>query len=308
MPSRLIELIAPSGYPPDARRVSRAVERLRAAGHVIVSEERARRKFQRFCGTDAERLGDINLLGDAEREPADIALTVRGGYGLTRLLADVDYEKIARSLRVRPTLLAGHSDFTALQLALLAEAGAVTFSGPMLCADFGAEVLSGFTWKNFWRALEAPEVEYFWADESLSAAVTVSGTLWGGNLAMVCSLLGTRYFPNVNGGILFVEDVNEPPFRVERLLYQLHLSGVLRRQRALVLGVFSACGTVEYDNGYGLPAVVGQLRRVAGIPIVSGLPFGHCADKVTLPVGADGELRCRDGQVVLRVSGYPWLR
>jgi muramoyltetrapeptide carboxypeptidase len=306
MQSRTIELIAPSGYPPDLARVDRGVERLQAAGHMVRGTERLQRKFQRFGGTDAERLADINALGDANHELADIVLAVRGGYGLTRLLAGIDYEGIVRRLCEKPVILVGHSDFTALQLALMAKAGLVTFSGPMLNADFGAEPLSGFTWENFWRMIESPEFGFAWKTES-ARDFAVSGTLWGGNLTLLCSLLGTPYFPAVSGGILCVEDVNEPPFRVERLLYQLHLSGVLARQRALVLGDFSACQTTVYDNGYALPSVVEQLRAVSGIPVISGLPYGHCADKLTLPLGAKAELRVAGGMAYLKLSNYSHL-
>ncbi|MDR1191928.1 MAG: muramoyltetrapeptide carboxypeptidase [Verrucomicrobiales bacterium] len=300
-----IELIAPSGYPADLARAERAVARLRAAGHEVVGGGWLHRKFQRFAGTDAERLAELHALGDADGEPADLALAVRGGYGLTRLLADLDYEKIARRSRARPTLLAGHSDFTALQLALLARTGLVTFSGPMLCADFGAAELNRFTWDNFWRLMAAPEYAYAWPAAAPAAAVNVSGMLWGGNLTMLCSLLGTPWWPDVSGGILFVEDVNEPPYRLERMLYQLHHAGVLRRQRALLLGDFSGARAAEDDNGYDVPAVIAQIRRVIDVPIVSGLPFGHRADKATLPVGTAAELQSRAGVVTLRVSGYP---
>jgi muramoyltetrapeptide carboxypeptidase len=303
---RSVELIMPSGYPPDMERVKKAVDRLAMAGHRVLDGERLQRKFQRFGGTDEERLSDLNLLVDANRELADIVMVVRGGYGLTRLLDRIDYSGIAARLQAANTVLVGHSDFTVLQLALMAKTGLVTFSGPMLNADFGAEPLSQFTWDHFWQTITAPEYEISWQNEE-ARDLAVSGTLWGGNLTMLCSLLGTPYFPAVSGGILFVEDVNEPPFRVERLLYQLHLSGILSRQAALVLGDFSACKTTDYDNGFGLPAVIEQIRRIGGIPVVSGLPYGHCPDKLTLPVGAMAKLRSADGRVDLKFSHYPCL-
>ena len=119
----------------------------------------------------------------------------------------------------------------------------------------------------------------------------MQGPLWGGNLAVLCSLLGTPYFPQIEGGILFVEDIGEPPFRIERLLYQLHLSGVLARQRALVLGDFSHCRPGARDNGYDLAAAFAQIRAVAGIPVVDGMPHGHAATQLTLPFGAAARLR-----------------
>jgi muramoyltetrapeptide carboxypeptidase len=138
-----------------------------------------------------------------------------------------------------------------------------------------------------------------------AAELDVQGSLWGGNLAVLCSLLGTPYFPRIDGGILFVEDVGEPPFRIERLLYQLHLSGVLGRQRALVLGGFDACRPGPRDNGYDIDAAFAQVERVAGVPVVRGLPHGHGGRQLTLPFGAPARLRVEGDGARLAFSGYP---
>jgi len=131
--------------------------------------------------------------------------------------------------------------------------------------------------------------------------------LWGGNLAVITSLIGTPYMPPVENGILFLEDVNEQPFRVERMIYQLHLSGILERQQALVLGDFSGGKPFEYDNGYDLHAMIEQVRSVVGIPVITGLQFGHVENMVTLPVGADAHLEADARGFRLTVSGYPHL-
>jgi len=131
--------------------------------------------------------------------------------------------------------------------------------------------------------------------------------LWGGNLAVLTSLIGTPYMPPVQGGILFVEDVNEQPFQVERMLYQLHLSGILAQQQALVLGDFSGGKSYEYDNGYDLHAVIEQVRSVIGIPVITGLQFGHVPNMLTLPVGADAHLVSDAHGFKLTLSGYPTL-
>ena len=112
------------------------------------------------------------------------------------------------------------------------------------------------------------------------------GTLWGGNLAMVMSLLGTPHWPGIKGGILFLEDVNEHPYRIERCLLQLHQAGVLGAQRAVVLGHFSQWKPSPLDRGYTLKTAIAQLRSVCKTPILTGLPMGHVPTIVTLPVGA----------------------
>jgi muramoyltetrapeptide carboxypeptidase len=176
----------------------------------------------------------------------------------------------------------------------------------MLGADFGAETLSDFTWQHFWQTARSPATEVAWRT-TVAAEAHVEGPLWGGNLAVLCSLIGTPYFPAIEGGILFVEDVGEPPFRIERLLYQLHLSGVLGRQRALLLGDFSQCRPSAYDNGYGLKHSFEQISAACGIPVIDGLPTGHEPDKFTLPFGAPARLRVGAGEASLSFSGYPHL-
>lgn len=303
---RTIELIAPSGYPHDQEVLHRALHRLHAQGHRVDGVDATRRRYQRFAGTDGERAAELNRLADPSRELPDIVLTVRGGYGAMRILHGLDYSGLQRRLIDQPVALVGHSDFTAIQLALLARAGVKTFGGPMLMSDFGAEDLSEFTMRHFWLALTKPSMTVT-SHVPQAQAVDVSGMLWGGNLAVLASLVGTPYMPPVQGGILFVEDVNEQPFRLERMLYQLHLSGILAQQQALVLGDFSGGRSYDYDNGYDLQAMIEQVRSVIGIPVVTGLQFGHVPDMLTLPVGADAHLVAGAHGFKLTLSGYPCL-
>ncbi|MDR6411437.1 muramoyltetrapeptide carboxypeptidase [Paraburkholderia terricola] len=303
---RTIELIAPSGYPNDPEVVHRALQRFHAQGHRVLGVEATQRCYQRFAGTDGERAAELNRLADPARKLPDIVLAVRGGYGAVRILHGLDYDGLQRRLSGRPVALVGHSDFTAIQLALLARAGVKTFAGPMLMSDFGAEDPSEFTMRHFWSALTRPTMTVT-SNAPQAQAVDVSGTLWGGNLAVLASLIGTPYMPPVQGGILFLEDINEQPFRVERMIYQLHLSGILARQQALVLGDFSGGKSYEYDNGYDLHAMIEQVRSVTGVPVVTGLQFGHVPNMLTLPVGADAHLVANAHGFKLTLSGYPHL-
>lgn len=305
MPATRIRLIAPSGYPHDRAAIARGVARLREAGCELDGLDVLDRSEQRYAGSDAERAADINALATRDELP-DIALAIRGGYGATRLLTQLHYDALRERLGGSSAVLVGHSDFTALQLALHARSGLCTFSGPMLGADFGAETLSEFTWRHFWETVRSSSTQVEWATAS-DAELDVEGPLWGGNLAVLCSLLGTPYFPVIDGGILFVEDVGEPPFRIERMLYQLHLSGVLGRQRALLLGHFSQCRPGSYDNGYGLVDSFAQIRRASAMPVIGGLPIGHEPDKFTLPFGAPARLQVAEGKARLDFGGYPHL-
>lgn len=306
-PTKHLELIAPSGYAPDADVAARGIESLEQLGYRVGNREALERRYLRFAGTDAERVAEINRLAQRDHRVPDVALAVRGGYGAVHLLEHLDYEGLHRRLSGAPVAMIGHSDFTAVQLALLAQAHLTTFAGPMLLADFGAETLSEFTVTQFQSVLHSPSHVAQWQGDGASGDIDVSGTLWGGNLAMVCSLVGTRYLPQIEGGVLFVEDVNEPPYRVERMLYQLHQSGILARQRALVLGDFSQYRVTDYDNGYDMPAMIESVRKVIGIPIVTDMPFGHCPDKLTVPVGGQARLQTSGAEVTLTLTGYPYM-
>jgi muramoyltetrapeptide carboxypeptidase len=284
--------------------MARGVARLRGAGCTVDGVEVLERAELRFAGSDAERATDINALATTDTLP-DIALATRGGYGASRLLPHLDYDALGERLRDAPVALVGHSDFTALQLALYGRSGLCTFSGPLL-ADLGAQARSEFSWQQFWSTLTSPAASVAWTS-NIEASLDLSGLLWGGNLAVLCSLLGTPWFPAIAGGILFIEDVCEAPYRVERMLYQLHQSGVLGRQQALLLGNFSQCEPGSRDNGYDLAAAFAQIRAVAGIPVVDGLPHGHAGQQLTLPFGAPARLRVESHAARLEVSGYPYL-
>ncbi|HZV67571.1 MAG TPA: muramoyltetrapeptide carboxypeptidase, partial [Telluria sp.] len=139
-------------------------------------------------------------------------------------------------------------------------------------------------------------------------SLNVSGPIWGGNLAMLVSLLGTEYFARIDDGILFVEDINEHPYRVERMLLQLMQAGVLGRQKALVLGDFSAYRLSPADNGYDFDAMLAYLRRSLPIPVLTGLQFGHIPKRVTIPFGAQATLVSDDAGFTLTMSAYPTVR
>ncbi len=303
-PSRIISLVAPSGYPKNQEDTARGLQWLRAQGYQIDNIGAVQRRYQRFAGTDDERAADLNRLVNPDNARPDIVLAVRGDYGATRILPKLDYEGLRRRFVETPTLFIGYSDFTAIQMALLAQASLITFAGPMLCSDFGAERPNAFTLRHFQHALDRPRITVR-CDTLQLHSVDVSGPLWGGNLAILASLIGTPYLPQIDGGILFVEDVGEHPYRIERMLYQLHHAGILARQQALVIGDFNGFRLTEADNEYNLAAMIEQVRTVIGIPIVTGLPFGHGDQRVMLPIGAPARLITDPQGFTLTAWGYP---
>ncbi len=298
-----VAIIAPSGYAPDAAKVERALSRLQARGWTVRNLVQAEDKYLRFAADDATRLSQ--LYQAADDPDVDVVLALRGGYGLSRLLESVDFARLAGSGK----LFVGFSDFTALQMGMLAQAGGISFAGPMVCEDLGAEEFPLATFEYLERCLLASGVAYeFSVAAPDNPLVQVQGTFWGGNLAMLTHLVGSRFMPQIDGGILFVEDVNENPYRVERMLLQLLHGGILGRQKALLLGHFTNYKASDYDNGYDFTAMLAYIRSRLAIPVLTGLPFGHCANKVTLPLGVEAELSSTDAQLKLKFAACPQVK
>ena len=278
----------------------RATERLRERGWTIKNLVDPNAKYQRFSADDATRLAQI--YSAAEDPEVDVVLALRGGYGISRLLDEIDFTRLAESKK----LFVGFSDSTAFQLAMLAKTGAISFSGPMICGDFGSESLHEYSFDHFKQCLTQADYSFTVAAER-NPTLQMQGIFWGGNLSMVTHLIGTPFMPKITGGILFVEDVNENPYRVERMLLQLHHAGILQQQKALVLGHFTNYEMSDYDNGYDFENMLSFLRKKLPIPILSGLPFGHCPNKVTLPIGAPVLLNSDKFGLTFRFNGYPHL-
>jgi muramoyltetrapeptide carboxypeptidase len=294
-PPHGVGLYAPAGFAVDPSVVDRAETRLVAMWEHVVVDPTCRTRWQRFAASDDERLASVMRMA---RDPqVDVAITLRGGYGWTRLLSRIDFAEIASTKKK----WLGYSDFTAFQLAALAHSGMVTFAGPTV-TDFGAAQPSAFTLDHCFGLLDQSRYEVSCALDGPD--VVTAGTLWGGNLAMVAHMCGTPYFPSIDGGVLFLEDVGETPYRVERMLYQLHHAGVLARQRAILLGQFTEYALSANDGGYDIDSAVAHLRQLCGTPVFTGLPFGHVADKLTLPVGGRCDLMARDGRATLVFSDY----
>jgi muramoyltetrapeptide carboxypeptidase len=304
-----IYIYSPSGAVRDKPALKRGQRFLKSMGHEVRIDEAALLSQQRFAGTDEQRLAAIER---AAQSGTRATLISRGGYGLTRLLQDLPYAAIRRSIDSGVAWV-GYSDFTALQLAVLARTGRITWAGPALCDSFGPadgadditydcfnDVLSGQGEGAGWRMAASTATELHdkkpgvWARDAM---------LWGGNLSVLCSLLGTPYFPQAKGGVLFLEDIAEHPYRVERMLSQLLHAGVLAQQKAIILGQFTDYKLTPHDRGYNMKAVVQFLRGQIKVPILTDLPFGHVATRVCLPVGASVDLLV-EGRDVMLVWGH----
>ena len=298
-----IYIFSPSGAVRDKAAFKRGLKHLRALGHEVEVDADALTSHLRFAGDDATRLAAI---GRAAASGADVAMVTRGGYGLTRLLPALPYAAISKAVETG-TQFVGLSDFTAFELAVMAKTGAITWQGPALGEDFGApDGVDEIMQACFDDLLLEQGEGAGWrlpAAESDAALEVHNAKLWGGNLAVLVSLLGTPYLPKVKGGVLFLEDVGEHPYRLERMLTQLLHSGVLAQQKAIVLGQFTNYKLVPHDKGFKLASVVAWLRSQVAVPVLTGLPFGHVPTKVLLPVGAKVDL-VTQGRDALMVWGH----
>jgi muramoyltetrapeptide carboxypeptidase len=284
-----VGIVAPSGYLPEPATIDRTARVFAERGWRVQAGDTCFQRHERFAGDDELRA--VELQRFCTDRSLDLVLAARGGYGLTRILDRLDFAAI----RAAGLLVCGYSDFTAFNLAYLAHAAGASLHGPS-ATDFGAEHLNRWTVDTFFATVARlrADGDYEAAFDADGAEAHLRGTLWGGNLALVCALLGTPHFPRVRGGILFLEDVNEPAYKIERMLVQLEQAGVLGRQKAILLGRFDPVTPMPNDNGFSLDGVIARLRRRLACPVITGLPFGHVARKLTLPVGARVELQVAD--------------
>jgi muramoyltetrapeptide carboxypeptidase len=299
-----IYVFSPSSAVRDKAAFRRGVKRLKAQGHEVEVDEAALASHMRFAGDDATRIAAI---ARAAASGADVALISRGGYGLTRLLPGLPYKAIAKAID-GGTQFVGLSDFSAFNQAVLAQTGRISWQGPALGEDFGPEAEPDDIMQACFDDLLQEQGEGAgWQRPKAEAEVQArvkDGVLWGGNLSVLCSLLGSPYFPAIDKGVLFLEDVGEHPYRIERMLTQLLHAGVLARQKAIVLGQFSNYKLVPaHDKGFKLDTVVAWLRSQLKVPVLTGLPFGHVPTKVLLPVGAKVDL-VTEGRDALVVWGH----
>lgn len=293
-------MFSPSGALIDEALLDRACVQLQQLGFSVSEMPQARQRVQRFAGTEAERVQSLEQAFGLN-EPT-LLMATRGGYGLSRLLPLLNFTEFAEQLNTNKHMLCGHSDITSLQLALL-KAGAepeTLLHGPMACFDFGAEQgADTLTTSHFSRAVHGRQVDIHWQAEGFGVArmansqvdeLRIEGRVWGGNLTLLCGLLGTPWLPTMPGGILVLEDVNEPAYKIERMLLQLLHAGVLEQQSAVLLGNFCEPKPGVHDNGYSLASAAEFVQQQLGdVPLLMNFPFGHCTPKACWFQGRVGQ-------------------
>ena len=292
----VIGIISPASSTDEFTRVERGVKYLEGLGYRVKVGANVGKNHGYLAGTDKERVDDIHSMFKDKNVKA--IFTVRGGYGAFRLLDKIDY----RVVKNNPKIFVGYSEITSLQMAFLEKAGLMTFAGPMVAVDFYDEI-SSYTEENFWEIITSnkkPGKLKFPDDQKLPYLQKgiASGRLIGGNLAVFAALLGTDYFPNLTGKILMIEDIGELPYRVDRLLNQLRLSGTFKKVKGIILGRFVDCH--EHDPNkktLTLGEVISDYVASLKIPSIYTFPHGHIKDFVTIPFGLKVNINAAKGSV-----------
>ena len=302
-PGDRVGIVAPASAPPDPKAVDRVVCQVERLGFEPRLGRHARARLGFLAGGDRDRAADLMaMFADAGVKGI---ICLRGGYGAGRLLERLDYGLIRR----HPKVLAGYSDITALHCALAARAGLVSFHSPMLNEGLGGRKFPAFSNQSFLRAVCVPEPAGSVCDGYRRKTVSIvrrgvaQGRLIGGNLSVLVTTIGTPFQPRFRNRILFFEDINEEPYRLDRLLTHLLNAGLLQQVAGVAVGVNRDCADPKASkrSEYRQSAddVLKERLRPLGVPVVTGLPFGHQPLNATLPLGVRARLDANRGDLII---------
>jgi muramoyltetrapeptide carboxypeptidase len=320
-----IGIISPASAVKDVSRVDTGASRLRELGYKVKEGRHVREKLGFLAATDDARLADLHAMFADPK--VDAIMCVRGGYGAGRLASRIDYKLVQHN----PKILLGFSDITFLHLAFWNKCGLVTFNGPMLNATFAQEQPSVFTISGFNRTLTRydPAGSIWQGHPDRKFRVVrhgrAGGRLVGGNLSLVAASLGTPFEINTRGKLVFLEEIDEKPYRIDRMLTQLLHAGKLCGAAAIVFGRNvpdeETAALEKAREEEGLPKIAAPLPRKVprewepitddviadrlkplGIPVMIGLPYGHIDDYATIPIGVRATMDTRTGDLVIDES------
>jgi muramoyltetrapeptide carboxypeptidase len=281
----VIGIISPASSPDDFSRIEKGISYLESLGYKVKLGKHIYKRFGYLSATDDERAEDLNKMF-ADREVRAI-FCVRGGYGTPRILDKIDYNIIKRN----PKIFVGYSDITALQLAIFKKTGLITFSGPMLAVDMYSD-FDPYAEEFFWKILTAKSKKIEIKNPDGVELIVLrhgvaTGTLLGGNLSLLASIIGTKFQPNFKDSILVIEDIGEEPYRIDRYLSQLKNAGILNRINGCIIGQFTDCVAKEPEKSLTLEQIFQDYLGKLKIPVISNLSYGHIPRKITLPIGAN---------------------
>lgn len=288
-----IGLISPGSILPEEGRYDEIIETISQLGFKVVEGSNARNKYGNLAGEDQARAADLNRM--FRDSSIDAIIPFRGGWGSNRMLDLIDFEIIKEN----PKPLIGFSDITSLLLAIYAKTGLVTFHGPV-----GKSEWNDFTTKHFKQVLMNDRIPILKNKDNAGISVqtitpgVARGKLIGGNLTVLTSMLGSDYLPDWQGAILFLEDIGEDVYRIDRMLTQLKLNGILKQISGFIFG---RCTNCEPGNKYSLSLeqVLQDHIQVLGVPSFYGSMIGHIDSMFTLPIGITSEINAESGSIKL---------
>jgi muramoyltetrapeptide carboxypeptidase len=302
-------MVAPSAAPNEPERIRFAIDTIESLGFKVKPGAHLFDRDGYLAGSDAARADDLNAM--FADDGVDAIWCVRGGYGASRILPALDYALMQR----KPKALIGYSDITALHVAIHRHAGLVTFHGPVAFRAFTPYSLAELK-RVLWTGetpvrlggpppFERAEGRVDWENRVATLVPgKARGRLLGGNLCLMSHLCGTPYFPDLRGAILFLEDVEEAYYRIDRMLTQLWLSGALAGIAGVVFGKFTNCNPSPFFlQNRPLDDILTERCRALGVPAISGIMVGHIEDQTTLPIGCLAELDADAGTLTLLEPG-----
>ena len=289
-----VGIVSPAS-PMNPERLTMGIKYIEKFGYKVKLGSHVRDVYGYLAGSDEDRADEVNeMFIDPE---VHAVFCTRGGYGTPRLLDLINYE----TLKNHPKVFVGFSDITALQLAIFKETQLVTFSGPMPAVEMGKGI-DAFTEQHFWNMITSSEPTQNLSELSCIKPGATEGRLLGGNLSMICSLIGTRYLPDFQDAILFLEDVGEEPYRIDRKLMQLKLAGILKKVRGILIGQFTGGEPKSGNPSLSFEQILHDILFDLNIPIAGGLKYGHIDVKYTLPLGVEVYLDAKEGYLQINDS------
>ncbi|MCF8395052.1 MAG: LD-carboxypeptidase, partial [Melioribacteraceae bacterium] len=297
----VIGVISPASSPDDFSKLNKGVDYLEKLGYRVEFGKNVGKERGFLAGEDEQRLEDIHDMFKNKQVKA--IFTIRGGYGSPRLLDKINYNIIKKN----PKIFVGYSDITALQLSFYHKAGLITFGGPMIAVDFWDEI-SEYTEEIFWRTitstkkigkLQNPNEEKFYVLNKGRG----EGRILGGNLSIMSAMVGTDYFPNFRDKILLLEEVNEPPYKIDRMFNHLKLAKVFRDSKGIILGRFVNCyESDKTKKTLNLNEVIVDYFNDNSSPVIYNVKHGHIKENITIPYGAKCKVNASRGFVEITES------
>jgi len=291
----LIGLITPASPVADETKIEKATAYLEKLGYKVAVGKNVGKKWGYLAGTDEERLEDLHSMFKNKEVKAVICL--RGGYGTPRITDKIDFKLVAKN----PKIFVGYSDNTAIQMAMMRKTGLVTFAGPMAAVDLCGEV-NRFAEEFFWRVLTSNKKigRLILPENAQLKTITkgkMKGRIVGGNLALITAMMGSGLLPKFEENILMLEDVGEPPYRIDRMLNQLRVSDVFNKVEGVLLGQFTDREPKDDDPTLTFEEVIEHYFAGLKIPVVSEFPHGHIKEKVTVPFGIEVKINADKNSV-----------